>query len=140
MKKGTENGKLIDYVLDDGSVWTTKSLMKEIGCAHGTAYARLTKSNEASYVLRKKEFSKKYGGLRLYVLDDGSEWTSRMVAKHTGCKLSTASTRLSCYTDPEKVLKPPLTYDYKDKTVNEYTRNRMYFDTNGHWALINKFT
>ncbi len=129
-----------EYVLDDGSVWTVPKLMLYLNCAHGTAYHRLGKTDKASYVLRKKEVNKSTSGLRLYVLDDGSEWTSQMVARHTGCKPSTASTRLSCYTDPKKVLKDPKVYERREIAVKEAIKERMYYDPLGHWALLNKAT
>jgi hypothetical protein len=134
------SSKLKEWVLDDGSVWTTAKVMLLLDCSISSAYYRLTKSSKASVVLRPKEIHKIHKGKRLYVLDDGTEWTSTMVAKHTGCLPSTASTRLSTYTDPAKVLANPLGQMCKGKTVNESVKKRMLYDPLGHWKLINRYT
>jgi hypothetical protein len=127
-----------EWVLSDNSVWTAMQVANYVGINNSSAYHRLRKSTDRATVLRKAENVKRLGGKRLYILDDGSEWTSNMVANHTGCLLSTASTRLSTYTDPAKVLAPPLYYNTKDKTVTASVRERMYYDPLGHWALLNK--
>ena len=137
MKGGKKKQK--EWTLDDGSVWTVISLMKRINCAHSTAYSRLTKSTLAKHVLRICEKNKDAYGYKVYTLDDGSNWTASMVAKHTGVAKSTASTRLSCYTDPEKVLAPPK-YQAVNKRMQNATLTRMYYDPLGHWALLNKNT
>jgi len=132
------------WVLDDDSVVTTKMVMDEVGCSHSSAFYRLTKSTNREEVFRPREKHKIHNGKRLYVLDDGSEWTSTMVAEHTGCLLSTASTRLSCYTDPAVVLAPP-----KDKggfgkstakEVTNYISSRMFYDPDDFWKLLNRWT
>jgi hypothetical protein len=91
-------------------------------------------------VLRPVESVKRIKGYKVYRLDDGSEWTAKQVATHTGCLHSTASTRLSCYTDPDKVLAPPVRNPLHDKRLNEQMKSRMFFDPEGHWKLINSFT
>jgi len=127
------------WKLDDGTVWTTTELKELIGCSSSSAYHRLIKSTDPAYVLRPIEQVKRVRGQKLYLLDDGSEWTARMVTKHTGCLPSTAATRLCCYTDPAKVLAPPQGKVYKDRMVGNAMKRRMYADPLGHWALINKF-
>ena len=139
MGNGRGHKKYKEWTLDDGSVWTVISLMNKIGCAHTTAYARLVKSSLAKQVLRPCEKNKDAYGYKVYTLDDGSEWTASMVAKHSGVAKSTASTRLSCYTNPEKVLAPPKAQVVNKRMFNA-TKTRMYYDPLGHWALINKNT
>ena len=129
-----------EWTLDDGSVWTTEMVMLKVGCAQGTAYYRLNRSSDPRTVLKAREAHKAGGGMKVYVLDDKSEWTARQVAKYTGCKLSTASTRLSCYTDVDRVLAPPLNQTTKDKVVNNSVKNRMFFDPEGHWRLLMRNT
>jgi len=129
-----------EWTLDDGSVWTVTSLMEKLGCAHTTAYARLHRSgSSAAHVLRPCEKNKDAYGYKVYTLDDGSQWTAASVAKHTGVAKSTASTRLSCYTDPETVLAPPK-YKSIEKKMSNLRKGRMYYDPLGHWALLNKNT
>ena len=127
-----------EWVLSDNTTWTTIQVAEYVGISHSSAYHRLNKSLDIDTVLRQPENVKRFGGKRLYVLDDGSEWTSTMVANHTGCLMSTASTRLSTYTDPTRVLAPPLHQVTKDKTVTASVKERMYYDPLGHWALLNK--
>jgi hypothetical protein len=129
-----------EWKLDDGSVWTTKSLSELVGCSVSSAYHRLMKTSNPEYVLRPVESVKRIKGYKVYRLDDGSEWTAKQVATHTGCLHSTASTRLSCYTDPDKVLAPPVRNPLHDKRLNEQMKSRMFFDPEGHWKLINSFT
>jgi hypothetical protein len=127
-----------EWVLSDNSKWTAMQVANYVGIGHSSAYHRLSKSADRDIVLRKAENVKRLGGKRLYILDDGSEWTSTMVANHTGCLLSTASTRLGTYTDPAKVLAPPPYYVTKGRTVSAAIKERMYYDPLGHWALLNK--
>jgi len=127
-----------EWVLSDNSVWTAMQVANYVGINNSSAYHRLRNSTDKAVVLRKPENVKRLGGKRLYILDDGSEWTSTMVANHTGCLLSTASTRLSTYTDPTHVLAPPLHPITKDRTVTASVKERMYYDPLGHWALLNK--
>jgi hypothetical protein len=115
------------------------SLAEKFDLTPSSSYHRLSKTDKASYVLRPKEIFNTVDGRRLYVLDDGSEWTSLMVAEFTGCKPSTASTRLTCYTDPEKVLKVQQKKAV-DSRVKNRIENRMYYDPLGHWALLNAST
>jgi hypothetical protein len=130
--------KARQWTLDDGTTWTTKALGEAVGCSASSAYHRLNKSSDPTYVLRPLEDVKRVNGYRIYVLDDGSEWTSRMVAEKTGCLLSTAATRLSCYTDVDKIMAPPLKKLFKDRMENNAMKNRMYFDPLGHWKLLNR--
>lgn len=134
-----DSKKAREFTLDNGEVYTTATLRAKLGVSHSTAYARLVASNRASSVLKPGYPFEKRDGLRLYLLDDGSKWTSRMVAEHTGCKISTASTRLSNYSDPAKVLSPPKTIDSDTaERILERIQERMYFDPLGHWKLLNK--
>lgn len=127
------------YTLDDGSEWTVKTAADKLKCSESTAYARLRGSTDPDRVFRPLNTDKDTYGYKVYTLDDGTKWTARMVAKHTGVAKSTASTRLSMYTDPEKVLCPPKcqVVDVRNAKVCE---TRMFFDPLGHWALINKNT
>ena len=130
-----------EWVLDDGSEWTVKDLSKLLGCTISSAYYRLQKSNEASVVLKPIERIEKRDGLKVYYLDDGSGWTAKEVAEKTGCLSSTASTRLSCFTDPNKVLASPLRdRQAKERSVKARVNNRMFSDPLGHWKLINRST
>jgi hypothetical protein len=125
----------VPFKLDDGRVLTTADVSKILNCSQSTAYARLTKSTDPARVLRTLHKSPKGG--RIYTLDDGSKWTARQVAKHTGVAKSTASTRLSMYTEPEKVL-CSLKCQVVDVSDAKICETRMFFDPLGHWALINK--
>jgi hypothetical protein len=129
-----------EWKLDDGSIWTTKSLSELVGCSLSSAYHRLSKTKDPVYVLRPIDKVKRVKGYKLYKLDDGSEWTAKQVAEFTGCPRSTASTRLSYYTDPAKVLAPPIRKPLHDKNLNKQMKKRMFFDPEGHWKLINSFT
>ena len=129
-----------EWILDDGSVWTTTMVRELVGCTASSAYNRLTKSADPKRVLRPLDAVKKINGKKVYILDDGSGWTSDMVVEHTGCLKSTASTRLSCYTDPDKVLAPPLKKTQREMEARKAMQDRMYFDRLGHWALINKYS
>jgi len=132
--------KIREWTLDDGSVHTVRSVMSIVGCSQGTAYARLSKSTDNKHILRPREKHKIHGGQRVYILDDGSGWTSRRVAEVTGCSPSTASTRLSCYSDAEHVLAPPKDKVNKELSVKKHMQERMFFDPLGHWKLINSCT
>lgn len=132
--------KARQFILDDGSEWTTEGLSSRIGISHSSAYYRLNKSTDPIIVLRPRDKVKVTNGLKLYILDDGSEWTSADVSEYTGCKKSTASTRLTMYTDPKKVLAPPYTPSTKIKTVTGAIKKRMLYDPEGHWKLINRST
>ncbi|MCS5590512.1 MAG: hypothetical protein NZ824_11155 [Candidatus Thioglobus sp.] len=127
------------YTLDDGSTWTVKEAAAKLECTNSTAYARLTSSTDPKRVFRPINRDKDTYGMKVYTLDDGTQWTARQVAKHAGIAKSTASTRLSVYTDPAKVLCP-----CKSKQVDmrnaKICETRMFFDPLGHWALINKNT
>ena len=129
-----------EWTLDDGTVWTTETVMLKVGCAQGTAYYRLKRSSDPREALKSRAAHKITGGMKVYVLDDKSEWTARQVADYTGCKLSTASTRLSCYTDVDKVLAAPLHQTTKDRVVNGSIKKRMFFDPDGHWRLLMRNT
>jgi len=124
--------------LDDGSTWTSKEVAKLIDCSASNAYSRLMVSTDPAYVLRPMDKAKKKDGKRVYVLDDGSEWTYEMVAVHTGCGSSTAATRLSLYTDIKRVLAPPLKRAQEEKRARIAMADRMYFDPLGHWKLLNR--
>ena len=126
------------FILDDGSEWDTFKVCKHTGITHSSAYYRLNKSTDPAKVLRPKEKVKATSGLKVYVLDDGSSWTSAEVAKHTGCKKSTASTRLTMHTDPKKILAPPYTPSTREKPITEAIKKRMLYDPDGHWKLINR--
>jgi hypothetical protein len=128
------------FTLDDDSVWTTRDLSALIGISHSSAYYRLNKSTDPAQVLKPRDKIKVTNGLKLYTLDDGTEWTSAEVSEHTGCKKSTASTRLTMYTDPKKVLAPPYTPSTKIKPVTDAIKRRMLYDPEGHWKLINRST
>jgi len=132
--------KARQFILDDGSEWTTEGLSSRIGISHSSAYYRLNKSTDPTQVLRPRDKIKVTNGLKLYTLDDGTEWTSADVSEYTGCKKSTASTRLTMYTDPKKVLAPPYTPSTKIKPVTEAIKGRMLYDPDGHWKLINRST
>jgi len=126
-----------EYTLDDGSVWTIETAAERLGCHKSSAYARLNNSTDPDRVFRPINKEKCGYGYKLYTLDDGTKWTASMVAEHSGVTRGTASTRLSCYTDPEKVLCPPKNKQ-ADKTPVNAAKQRMYYDPLGHWALINK--
>jgi len=128
------------FTLDDDSVWTTRDLSALIGISHSSAYYRLNKSTDPAQVLKPRNKIKVTNGLKLYTLDDGTEWTSAEVSEYTGCKKSTASTRLTMYTDPKKVLAPPYTPSTKIKPVTDAIKRRMLYDPEGHWKLINRST
>jgi len=132
--------KARQFILDDGSEWTTEGLSSRIGISHSSAYYRLNKSTDPTQVLKPRDKIKVTNGLKLYKLDDGSEWTSADVSEYTGCKKSTASTRLIMYTDPKKVLAPPYTPSTKIKPITEAIKSRMLYDPDGHWKLINRST
>lgn len=135
------SSKLRVWELDDGSKWTTPQVAEKLGASIPTAYARLRSSSEPSKVFKPLYDYETLNGKRLYTLDDGSKWTSDMVVEYTGCLSSTASTRLTCYTDVERVLAPPKTRrENNSKEVREYIEKRNYFDSMGHWKLINSFT
>jgi len=129
-----------EWTLDDGSVWNTENLSKLVGITSSSAYYRLNHSSDPNEVLKPKSEVKSSNGLKIYTLDDGSKWTAEEVVKHTGCKKSTVATRLTVYTDPEKVLAPPLSATTIGKTVSETIKKRMFYDPLGHWKLLNMNT
>ena len=132
--------KVRKFRLTDGSEWTTPELAKKIGCSVSTAYHRLTKSKDPASVLRPRALHKVHNGLRIYILDDGTEWTSRSLAEHLNIKQSTASTRLSMYSDPKKVMADPATTMRPSKGSEAIRAERMYNDPDGHWKLIMRAT
>lgn len=135
---GTRSRK---FKLTDGSVWTTPELAKKLGCSVSTAYSRLSKYKDPAKVLKPRALHKIHNGLRVYVLDDGTEWTARTLAEHLSIKQSTASTRLSMYTDPVKIFAPPpSTGVVTTKGGAAIRAGRMYYDPDGHWKLIMRAT
>lgn len=128
------------WILNDGSIWTTTEVMDHVGCSQGAAYYRLRRSTDPLEVLEPRTSHKVTAGRRVYILDDKSEWTARQVADEVGCKLSTASTRLSTYTSPDKILASPLKSSLKEKGVATRRRERMFFDPQGHWKLLMRNT
>ena len=129
----------IVYKLDDGSEWTVREAAIKLVCTNSTAYARLTSSTDPDRVFRTINKNKDTHGMKIYTLDDGSQWTARQVAAYAGIAKSTASTRLSVYTDPEHVLCPTKTKQVDIRNA-KVCQTRMYFDPLGHWALLNKNT
>lgn len=127
------------YTLDDRSKWTVKEAAIELKCNQSTAYARLRSSSDPKHVFRPLNITKDKHGHKIYTLDDGSKWTAIEVAKHTGVAKSTASTRLSTHSDPNKVL-AAIGERIMNKDAVEQYKTRMYYDPLGHWALINKNT
>lgn len=133
-----------EFKLDDGTLWTVETMMEKTGWARGTCYARLINSTDPEYIFRV--LGKTQTG-KTYTLDDGSVWTGDQLAEFLQCKRSTAGTRLAMMKgDSKRILKPvqnPIKDSemYKnDKEVQEYVESRMFWDKQGHWALINKNT
>lgn len=132
--------KIREWTLDDGKVYNTDMVAKLIGITPSSAYYRLMSSSDPDKVLRPKNEVRADNHLRIYTLDDGSKWTAAEVVRHTGCKKSTIATRLSVYTDPEKVFAPPLSPSTKGNSVSETIQGRMLYDPLGHWKLLNANT
>jgi len=131
--------KNLEFTLDDGTVITTNQLSEQLGCSVSTAYARLMASKDPKLVYRK--VNKTHKGGRFYTLDDGTKWNAASLSEALSIPMSTAATRLSCYTDPKKVLAPRHTKTRKkEKSVPSIIKQRMYFDPDGFWKLINKAT
>ena len=131
--------KNLEFTLDDGTVITTNQLSEQLGCSVSTAYSRLMASKDPKLVYRK--VNKTHKGGRFYTLDDGTKWNAASLSEALSIPMSTAATRLSCYTDPKKVLAPRHTKTRKkEKSVPSIIKQRMYFDPDGFWKLINKAT
>lgn len=132
-----------EFSLDDGTVLTVDDMVEKTGWARGTCYARLSKWTNPLKVF--KALSSTQRG-RLYVLDDGSEWTSQSLAEFLDCKVSTAGTRLSMMKGESKRILAPVRggTSYYDARANNSTevqkrvRGRMWYDPLGHWELLNK--
>ena len=56
--------KCREWVLDDGSTWTTKAVSDLINCSSSNAYSRLMGSKDPSIVLRPMGMAKKIDGKR----------------------------------------------------------------------------
>lgn len=91
----------------------------------------------------------------IFTLDDGQKITAKELAKKLRMSNPGARARLLASTDPKvvfrkkgqntpaKKVKPPPQRKpkpvEKPEKVNKEVQKRMYFDTLGHWALINKW-
>ena len=134
------------FKLDDGQFITVAELVERTGLPKSTCYCRLVKWTNPEELFRVDKH-KKVGGLQLYTLDDGSEWTSKSLAEYLKCKPSTASTRLSMMKGNSKKILAPVKKQLSsadayenDKEVQQYVEQRMLWDKQGHWALLNKNT
>lgn len=133
------------FKLDNGDIMTVSQLVEKTGLPRTTCYCRLIKCSDPDELF-KVDKKRKSGGLQLYVLDDGSEWTRKSLAEHLNCKPSTASTRLSMMNgDSKRILAPVkknprsgFTYS-NNKEVQQYVEQRMLYDKEGHWKLINRY-
>ena len=131
------------WTLEDGSKWTSKQLAELLGCSVGNAYSRLSQYTTIDKIFKPMSKAKKIGRNKVYILDDGSEWTSPMLAEELDCPVSTAASRLTVSTNPDKVLAPyrPLNNRIDDDSeIIEYVERRNYYDKDGFWKLINKNT
>lgn len=131
------------WTLDDGTVVTLAHVMETTGYSRSVCYSRLMRHKDPAKIYAKIHPKRQ---LKDYHLDDGSVWTSKTLAKHLGCSISTASTRLSVMSpDSKRVLQPfkNPTWGEDDylnsKQVKKMINSRMYFDPLGHWNLINKY-
>jgi hypothetical protein len=134
------------FKLDDGQFITVAELVERTGLPKSTCYSRLIKWTNPEELF-KIDKRKKVGGLQLYILDDGSEWTSKSLAEHLKCKPSTASTRLSMMKGNSKKILAPVRKQLSDddayenkKEVEQYVEQRMLWDKQGHWKLLNANT
>jgi len=132
------------FTLDDGVVITVEELVDRTGLPKSTCYARLSRWTNPEKVFGA--VSPTQSG-RVYTLDDGSVWTALTLAQHLQCKKSTAGTRLSMMNGESKRILSPVRggsyYDEqagKTEEVKKRVRDRMLYDLNGHWALLNKNT
>ena len=129
--------KNLEFILDDGTVITTNQLSEQLGCSVSTAYSRLMASKDPKLVYRK--VNKTHKGGRFYTLDDGTKWNAASLSEALGIPMSTAATRLSCYSDPKKVLAPKHTKTRKvEKPVAQVIKTRMFYDPDGFWKLFNR--
>ena len=132
------------FKLTDGTSITCDEMTAKTGWSRGTCYARLTKTDDHIELYKPVALTQKG---RVYILDDGSEWTSKSLAKHLGCKRSTAGTRLALMKgDSKRILSPPRDASYYDEQASNHkevqleVEKRMLWDKQGHWKLINKNT
>ena len=130
------------FKLDDGTILTVDDMMEKTGWARNTCYYRLNNTSDPKELFAERTY-KKLGGLYVYTLDDGSEWTSETLAQHLQCKRSTASTRLSMMQgDSKRILSPVRgsgTYEESESlALKKRLRNSMWSDPLGHWALLNR--
>jgi len=139
-----ENKPTRKFKLDDGQFITVAQLVENTGLPKSTCYSRLIKWSNPEELFRVEEH-KKVGGLRVYTLDDGSEWTSKSLAEYLKCKTSTASTRLSMMKGNSKKILAPVKRQLSganayenNKEVQKYVEQRMLWDKESHWALLNK--
>jgi transketolase C-terminal domain/subunit len=146
-KDGTVR-EMKEWVLDDGTTVTTEDVMAKLKCARSTAYSRLVRSTNPTYIYKGVQDT---SGGKTYLLSDGSYWTVAELAEHLGCLHSTAGCRLSNTltkgNDVAKVLKPVnglmSVSEIKhraSKSIVKIQKARMIGDLEGHWKLFNANT
>lgn len=129
------------YKLDDGQLITVKQLMKRTGLTKTACYFRLTKTTDPKELL--KPAGETRNGMKVYKLDDGSDWTAPELAEYLDCKKSTASTRLSVMNGESARILAPINSSktdaeifLNDEEVRERVAKRMYEDSTGFWRTF----
>ena len=138
--------KVREFPLDDGTIMTVKTMIKLTGWARNTCYRRLLKTTCPIELFKPKSHTHSN---KTYTLDDGSTWTSQSLAIHLNCKRSVAGTRLSVMNGESKRILRPVSYSSlydgngespANKEIRARIEKRMWYDKEGHWKLINKYT
>lgn len=129
------------YKLDDGQLITVKQLMERTGLTKTACYFRLARSSDPEEIF--KPLGEMRNGMKVYRLDDGSDWTAPELAEYLDCKKATASTRLSMMNgEAERILAPVKSSKtdaeifLNSKEVRERVAERMYEDSTGFWKTF----
>lgn len=138
------------FKLDDGRWVTPSDVAKVIGMSNSGARNRLKQSTDPEYVFRKHNTYITFPNTKKYRCSDGKSRTLMDASLEFGVPASVLKSRIKRkYKAGVKVidielLKAPLREKPKMNTKDEgrpsekMIKDRMYFDPDGHWALINK--
>ncbi len=135
------NRPIKKFTLDDGTKITPNELAAKVRISNAAARGRLEKSTNPKILFRKAGKRIKKRELMKYRCSDGKLRTARDAAKEFGLGLSTMSNRMSRgILNVEDLSRPSgrSKNGEMSKVVSEIVKQRMFFDPDGHWALINK--
>ena len=139
------------YELDDGSLVSAADVAKKVGLSQQTARSRLKRyTNPADIFRPARTYSTQHSALSM-MCSDGVARTPRQVEKEFGTPTQLVSTRMRRLrvkgvevADLKHLIRETQRKPRDDheadvpKPSMKILKDRMFFDPDGHWKLLNK--